>query len=80
VDETGAIKTGKLILASAAWHQLFGMPPDELIRMTVDELFILEQRLLFSRFTFLFGWHGDVEEDGPGKVKIGRLCIAEVYH
>ncbi|KAG9191038.1 hypothetical protein G6011_09126 [Alternaria panax] len=67
LDETGLISSGKLILSNAAWSQLLGRTPEQLMDTAIDVLRYLEQRLLFLRITM--GFALNLEDE------IGRLAI-----
>lgn len=69
IDETAAIATGKLLLSDEAWRDLLGRGPEDILKLSYDEVKYLSDRLLFSRITVLFGWTGDESKAG------GRICI-----
>lgn len=69
MDETAAISCGKLLLSPEAWHDLLGRGPEDLLRLTHDEVKYLADRVLFTRVTMLFGWTGDETKAG------GRVCV-----
>lgn len=73
IDETGSTATGKLVFSHVAWSELLGRSAGELAASTLEVLRYLEQRLLFVRVTLLFGWCGDGDAEG-----VGRLCICGV--
>jgi len=58
----------KLILPDPARHQLFALLPEEFSQSSSDKLRGLEQRLLFTRITLVFGW-----SKGVGKLAIARV-------
>lgn len=68
IDETGTIACGKLIWSSTAWEQLLGRTAEELALQDTDVLKYMEHRLLFLRFSLLFGWSQEV----------GKLVICQV--
>ncbi|KAL8794224.1 MAG: hypothetical protein Q9195_003178 [Heterodermia aff. obscurata] len=67
-DETGSIACGKLIWSKTAWEQLLGRNAEELAECNTNVLKYMEHRLLFLRFSLLFGWSQE----------IGRLVICRV--
>ncbi|KAI4932948.1 hypothetical protein J4E85_003351 [Alternaria conjuncta] len=67
LDETGQISSGKLILSDAAWTQLLGRSPEQLVDTRLDVLRYLEQRLLFLRISMGFALRLEDE--------IGRLAV-----
>ncbi|KAI9812898.1 MAG: hypothetical protein M1827_004416 [Pycnora praestabilis] len=68
IDETGSIIPGKLVWSTEAWVQLFGRTADYLASTNAQLLSYMEKRLLFLRFTLVFGWSED----------IGKLAICRV--
>lgn len=84
VDESGTIVAGKLVWRDDAWTQLLfrdttihsEVEDDNLVRQSWedlaafdnDSLRVLEEQLLYSRFTLTFGWSSKLE----------RLCILGV--
>ena len=68
VDETGTIACGKLIWSPEAWEQLLGRSPEELAQCEPEVLKYMEHRLLFLRYSLLFGWSQDT----------GKLVICQV--
>ncbi|KAF1815195.1 hypothetical protein P152DRAFT_431561 [Eremomyces bilateralis CBS 781.70] len=72
-DETGSTTSGKVTLSPQAWEQVLGVSAPELSILSVSDLEIIEQRLLFQRLTMLFGWASEDSETG-----FGRICIWEV--
>lgn len=68
MDETGAISCGKLIWSDEAWDQLLGRDTNGLVTAKPELLKYLENRLLFLKFTVLFGWSADV----------GKLVVLKV--
>ena len=68
LDETGQIASGKLILSDLAWNQILDMTPAILVSSSTDTLKSLEQRLLYTRITLVFGWSEEV----------GKLAVARV--
>ncbi|KAI4617561.1 uncharacterized protein J4E87_008197 [Alternaria ethzedia] len=67
LDETGQISSGKLILSDAAWTQLLGRSPEQLVDTRLEVLRYLEQRLLFLRISV--GFALKLEDE------IGRLAV-----
>ncbi|KAI4651985.1 hypothetical protein J4E93_002182 [Alternaria ventricosa] len=67
LDETGQISSGKLVLSDAAWTQLLGRSPEQLVDTRLDVLRYLEQRLLFLRISM--GFALKLEDE------IGRLAV-----
>jgi len=67
LDETGQISSGKLILSDAAWTQLLGRSPEQLVDTRLEVLRYLEQRLLFLRISM--GFALKLEDE------IGRLAV-----
>lgn len=72
MDETACIGAGKLLFSDQAWQDLFGREPEDLLRLSDDEMKLLSDRLLFCRITLLFGWTGDESKAG------GRICVLGV--
>lgn len=72
IDETAAITGGKLLFSDQAWHELLGRAPEELLRLSYEEIKYLADRILFCRITALFGWTGDESRAG------GRICVLGV--
>ncbi|KAI9715372.1 MAG: hypothetical protein M1812_006017 [Candelaria pacifica] len=68
IDETGCISAGKLVWSDEAWEQLLGRTAQQLVEATPPLLKYLEHRLLFLRYTLVFGWSEDV----------GKLAILQV--
>ena len=68
IDETGTVACGKLIWSPTAWEQLLGRSAEELAQCEPVLLKYMEHRLLFLRFSLLFGWSQDV----------GKLVICQV--
>lgn len=60
VDETGCLGAGTLLWRRGAWEQLLGRSVEKLADMGDGEMKALEQRLLFMRFTLVFGWAEEV--------------------
>ncbi|KAL8672372.1 MAG: hypothetical protein Q9168_003168 [Polycauliona sp. 1 TL-2023] len=56
IDETGAIRSGKLVFSDEAWEQLLGRSAEELANCDGQLLKYLENRILFLRLTLFFGW------------------------
>ncbi|KAH7384318.1 hypothetical protein DE146DRAFT_622816 [Phaeosphaeria sp. MPI-PUGE-AT-0046c] len=54
IDETGQIASGKLVLSDAAWEQLLGRTPAQLVSTNLETLRYLEQRLMLLRVTMGF--------------------------
>jgi hypothetical protein len=73
VDETGCTEVGKLILSPKAWQQLLHVTREELAETTPEAQRYIEQRLLFTRLTLIFGWYA---EQGDS---VGRLCVWEIH-
>lgn len=57
VDESGQIAAGKLLWWDGAWEDLFGREVERLVGLSVGELRLLEQRMCWLRFTFV--WYVD---------------------
>lgn len=74
VDETGTTTCGSIVMSERAWEQLFGRSKRDLIRLNVDALKRIEQRLMFLRLILIFGWTAEQENE-----KAGRLCVWEIY-
>ncbi|EMC99041.1 hypothetical protein BAUCODRAFT_103758 [Baudoinia panamericana UAMH 10762] len=72
MDETAVIGPGKLLFSDAAWEQLLGRKPLDLLRLSSQEIKYLADRLLFCRVTLLFGWSGEESKAG------GRVCVLGV--
>ncbi|XMA07561.1 hypothetical protein WAI453_000352 [Rhynchosporium graminicola] len=64
IDETGALSPSKLLWSIRAWEQLFGRSVDEIAGMTVEEVKLFEQRVLWMRCHLVVGWSGEVERLG----------------
>ncbi|KAL2071499.1 hypothetical protein VTL71DRAFT_12734 [Oculimacula yallundae] len=64
IDETGSLSPGKLLWSTRAWEQLFGRSVDEIAAMTVEEMRLFEQRVLWMRCHLVVGWSGKVEKLG----------------
>ncbi|SMQ45768.1 unnamed protein product [Zymoseptoria tritici ST99CH_3D7] len=69
IDETATIAGGKLLFSDGAWRDLLGRGPEDLLKLSNEEIKYLSDRLLFSRVTLSFGWTGDESKAG------GRICI-----
>lgn len=67
IDETGQIASGKLVLTDAAWEQLLGRSPAQLVSTNLETLRYLEQRLLLLRVTMGFALS---LEDGLGRLGV----------
>lgn len=65
VDETGCIAPGKLLWSPRAWEQFFGRTVKEITEMTLEEVRLFEQRVMFMRIHVVFGW-----EDSVGRLAI----------
>lgn len=72
IDETGSSQAGKLYLSADAWQQLLGKTRQELCAMSVDDLRILEQRMLFTRVNMGVAWYAEEVDVG-----VGRLWVWE---
>ncbi|KAI7483291.1 hypothetical protein KC357_g3403 [Hortaea werneckii] len=72
MDETACVGAGKLLFSDQAWQDLFGRRPEDLLRLSSEEMKFLSDRLLFCRITLLFGWTGDESRAG------GRICVLGV--
>jgi hypothetical protein len=72
MDETACISSGKLLFSERAWQDLLGRQPQDLLRLTYEEIKYLSDRLLFCRVTLMFGWTGDGTKAGE------RICILGV--
>lgn len=68
IDETGCIAPGKLLWCAKAWEELLGRKIEDVALMSREEIRLLEQRLLWLRITFVFGWAETV----------GRLAVLGV--
>ncbi|RDW82910.1 hypothetical protein BP5796_04401 [Coleophoma crateriformis] len=68
IDETGCVASGKFLWCPKAWEELLGRGLDEVAAMSAAEIQSLEQRLLWLRVTFVFGWAESV----------GRLAVLGV--
>jgi hypothetical protein len=75
IDETGTIGTGKLVLSQDAWISLLGSGPEDLCKMTREELKYLEARLLFMRVTLCFAWFAEEGEGGMGRLWIWGVKV-----
>lgn len=69
IDETAVIATGKLLFSDDAWRDLLGRGPEDVLKLSYDEVKYLSDRLLFSKIIVLFGWTGDESKAG------GRICV-----
>ncbi|KAH0545129.1 hypothetical protein FGG08_000741 [Glutinoglossum americanum] len=65
IDETGCLAPGKAIWTARAWRELFG---GELDGRQIEDLKMLETRIVFGRVTLVFGWEG---EEGGRVVVLG---------
>ncbi|KAF7914941.1 hypothetical protein BELL_0327g00060 [Botrytis elliptica] len=74
IDETGMISGGKLVWSEKAWKELLGRGTEELCQMGVEEVKMLECRMVGLRFSLCFGWVGDAGGERVG----GRLCVLGV--
>ncbi|KAI6890359.1 hypothetical protein KC318_g14656 [Hortaea werneckii] len=72
MDETACVGAGKLLFSDQAWQDLFGRKPEDLLKLSNEEMKFLSDRLLFCRITLLFGWTGDESKAG------GRICVLGV--
>lgn len=75
-DETGMINGGKLVWSEKAWKELLGRGTAELCEMGVEEVKMLECRMVGLRVSLCFGWVGDA--GGAGESVAGRLCVLGV--
>ncbi|KAF2742069.1 hypothetical protein M011DRAFT_413337 [Sporormia fimetaria CBS 119925] len=73
LDETGEISSGKLIFSDAAWQQLLGRTPEQLVQEKSDVLEFMEQRMLFLRITLGFAWC--LEGTSPRYGKDGKMYL-----
>lgn len=72
IDETAAISTGKLLFSDRAWKDLLGRDAADLLRLELEGMKYLSDRLLFCRVLLMFGWTGDESKAG------GRICVMGV--
>ena len=72
IDESAAISSGKLLLSDRAWRNLLGRSPEDLLKLSPEEMRYLSDHLLFCRITVMFGWTGDESKAG------GRICVLGV--
>lgn len=61
-----------MLVSDRAWRGLFGRPAEELVRTGVDVEFLeeVENRMLFTRITLIFGWSSE----------IGKLAIWDIMN
>ena len=71
IDETGHLSAAKVIFSDAAWEQLLGRTPEQLINTSLDVMQYLEQRLVFIRVTMGFAVS---LENGIGR--LGVWCVS----
>lgn len=72
IDETAAISTGKLLFSDRAWKDLLGRDAADLLKLGLEGMKHLSDRLLFCRVSLMFGWTGDESKAG------GRICVMSV--
>lgn len=72
IDETAAISTGKLLFSDRAWKDLLGRDAADLLKLGLEGMKYLSDRLLFCRVSLMFGWIGDENKAG------GRICVMGV--
>lgn len=72
MDETAVIAPGRLLFRDSAWYELLGRGPEDLLKLSEDEMKYLSDRLLFCRITIMFGWTGDETKAG------GRIGVMGV--
>jgi hypothetical protein len=73
IDETGSSQAGKLFLSADAWEQLLGSTRQELCAMSVEDLRVLEQRILYTRVSIGVAWWAEEADAG-----VGRLWVWEI--
>lgn len=88
IDETGCIAAGKLIWSDNAWEDLLGRSVNQLCEMSMEEVRLLEWRMVGGRVSLCFGWVGGEWGVGAGADMVGggagggetggRLCILGV--
>lgn len=68
-DETGCIPGTHILFSRRAWDSFFGRLIREVIgEASMERLRLFEQKIIFNRFTMVFGFDPDV-----GKVAIWAL-------
>ncbi|KAF5874832.1 putative myo-inositol-1-phosphate synthase protein [Botrytis fragariae] len=79
IDETGMIHGGKLVWSEKAWKELLGRGTEELCEMGIEEVKMLECRMVGMRVSLCFGWEGDGGDGNEGGGGVGgRLCVLGV--
>lgn len=81
IDETGMISGGKLVWSEKAWKELLGRDTQEVCEMGIEEVKMLECRMVGLRISLCFGWMGDDDGGGGGAGSEGvggRLCVLGV--
>ncbi|KAF7953327.1 hypothetical protein EAE96_006538 [Botrytis aclada] len=81
IDETGMINGGKLVWSEKAWKELLGRGTEQLCQMGIEEVKMLECRMVGLRISLCFGWVGEDGGGGGGgggESVGGRLCILGV--
>lgn len=78
IDETGMISGGKLVWSEKAWKELLRRDTQEVCEMGIEEVKMLECRMVGLRISLCFGWVGEDDGGGGGAGAEGvggRLCV-----
>jgi len=65
LDETGCISAGKLLWSERAWETLLGRNVEDVTNMAIEEIRLLEQRMIYLRMHLVVGW-----EESVGKLAV----------